>query len=176
MAKTARALNLRLMFPIEKVAYWASRYAFDKYDDSAFEAGERIRKGDLSRSNLEIIVEWKSGRRKALVAENTDAEIRDAFMLALAAREPRSALAVLMGLSGVALPMASSIMTAIDQERYTIVDWRALEALGEPDADYSRLLVYLNEYLPACRRIALEAGVSLRTLDKALWAWSAKKP
>lgn len=88
-------------------------------------------------------------------------------MLALHAHEPRSALAVLMGLCGVALPMASAILTAIDPDTYTVVDYRAMEALGVPDADYYNLNLYLNQYLPTCRRLAAAAGVSLRTLDKA---------
>ena len=171
-----RSLNLRLMFRMEKIEYWAGKYGYRKEDTVAFEAGSRIRGGDYSRENLEKIVEWKSERRKALIGNNTDEEICDALTLALAAKEPRSALAVLIGLSGVALPMASAIMTAIDdRDRFTIVDWRALEALGEPDADYSRMTLYLHEYLPTCQRIASDAGVSLRTLDKALWAWSEKK-
>ena len=171
-----RSLNLRLMFPMEKIEYWASEYGYRKEDAVAFEAGKRIREVDYSRKNLEKIVEWKSERRKALIGNNTDEEIRDALTLALAAKEPRSALAVLIGLSGVALPMASAIMTTIDdRDRFTIVDWRALEALGEPDADYSQMRVYLYAYLPTCQRIAAEVGVSLRTLDEALWAWSEKR-
>jgi hypothetical protein len=163
------------MFPIKKVQYWASRYDYRNDDVRAFEAGKRIREGNYSRSNLEEIVGWKSKRRKALIADNSDEEIRDALTLALSAKEPRSALAVLMGLSGVALPMASAILTAIDQDGYTIADYRAMEALGEPNADYYNLNMYLHDYLPTCRRLAAEAGVSLRTLDMALWAWSEKK-
>jgi hypothetical protein len=60
--------------------------------------------------------------------------------------------------------MASAIMTAIDQERYTIIDYRAMEALGEADADYYGLNMYLHQYLPTCGRLAVQAGVSLRTL------------
>lgn len=171
-----RSLNFQLMFPIETVQYWADRYAYRKADTRAFEAGKKIREGDYSRSNLQEIVNWKSERRKALIADNSDGEIRDALTLALLAKEPRSALAVLMGLSGVALPMASAILTAIDQDTYTIADYRAMEALGEPDADYYNLNMYLHDYLPMCRRLAAEAGVSLRTLDKALWTWSEKNP
>src|SRR5208282_2168911 len=170
-----RSLNFRLMFPVAKVQYWADRYAYREGDTRAFKAGEKIREGDYSRSNLEEIVDWKSKRRKALIADNSDSEICDALTLALRAKEPRSALAVLMGLSGVALPMASAILTAMYQETYTIADYRAMEALGEPNADYYNLNMYLHNYLPACRRLSAEAGVSLRTLDTALWAWSEKK-
>jgi hypothetical protein len=75
-----------------------------------------------------------------------------------------------MGLRGVALPMASAILTAIDQERFTVVDWRAVEALGAPNVDYSNLNFYLRNYLPECKRLAAQAEVGLRTFDRALWS------
>jgi hypothetical protein len=93
----------------------------------------------------------------------------------MAAKELRSAFAVLTGLCGVALPMASAILTAIDQEKFTVVDWRAVEALGVPNVDYSNLNFYLRSYLPECKRLAREAGVSLRNFDRALWSWSKNK-
>jgi hypothetical protein len=169
------SIVFRLMFPITEVEQWASQYSYRSDDTKAFEAGKKILAGDYSRSTLEIIVGWKSERRKALVAQNSDSEIEDALRLALSAKEPRSALAVLMGLCGVALPMASAILTALDQDKHTIADWRAMEALGQPNADYYNLNLYLRNYLPTCKRLAAEAGVSLRVLDKAMWTWSEKK-
>ncbi len=115
-----RTVTFRLMFPVNEVEKWANQYSYRNADTKAFEGGKRIREGDCSRSNLEKIVGWKSERRKALIADNSDSEIEDALRLALSAREPRSALVVLMGLCGVALPMASSILTAIDQDKYTM--------------------------------------------------------
>jgi hypothetical protein len=70
--------------------------------------------------------------------------------------------------------MASAILTAIDQDKYTVIDYRALEALGVPDVDPD-LNFYVRQYLPECRRLAAEAKVSLRTLDRALWTWSYMK-
>jgi hypothetical protein len=158
------------------IPYWATQYPAEdlENDERAFAAGSRIRGGDYRRSNLEEIVAWKSERRLALIGDNSDSEIADALRLALRAREPRSALAVLTGLRGVGTPMASAILTALDQERYTVIDFRALEALGVADAD-ADLEFYVRRYLPECKRLASEAGVSLRTLDRALWAWSKRK-
>jgi len=158
------------------IPYWATQYPAEdlENDERAFAAGSRIRGGDYSRSNLEKIVAWKSERRLALISDNSDSEIADALHLALRAREPRSALAVLTGLRGVGTPMASAILTALDQEQYTVIDFRALEALGVADAD-ADLEFYVRRYLPECKRLASEAGVSLRTLDRALWAWSKRK-
>jgi hypothetical protein len=144
-------------------------------NEEAFEAGKNIRNGDYTRSNLEIIIGWKSERRKGLIADNSDSEVADALRLALSATEPRSAFAVLIGLRGVAVPMASAILTAIDQDKYTISDYRAMDALGIPDADYTNLNFCLRQYFPECKRLAAEAGVRLRTLDKALWTWSERK-
>lgn len=163
-------VNFRLMFPISDVDQWAKNYP-PHDDDAAFEAGRKIRAGDYARANLDEIVRWKSRRRAALIAQNSDAEIADALRLALLAKEPRSALAVLTGLKGVGLPMASAILTALDQETYTVIDLRALQALGAPDLDVD-INFYVREYLPACKRLAAEAGVGLRTFDRALWAWS----
>lgn len=162
---------------VDDIPYWAGRYLKNDHgeDEKAFEAGRKIRGGEVTRQNLLTIVAWKSKRRAALIADNSDGEIADALRLALLAREPRSAFAVLMGLNGVAVPMASAILTAIDQERFTVIDYRALEALGVPNADYSKLDFYLHHYFPECARLAAAHRVDLRTIDRALWAWSEAK-
>jgi hypothetical protein len=158
-----------LQFPLEQMQQWADRYPGS--DESVYEAGRKIRAGDYSRENLEEIVRWKSPRRAGLIANNTDAEIADALRLAVSATESRSAFAVLLGLSGVGTPVASAILMSIDPNRYTVIDWRALEALGTPELD-TDLNCYLNLYLPECERLAKEAKISLRILDRALWSWS----
>jgi hypothetical protein len=163
-------VGFRRMFPKEEIGYWATHYPLE-WDQPALDAGRNIREGDYSQSNLEIIVQWKSNRRVALIAENSAHEIEDALRLALQAKEPRSAFAVLMGLRGVGTPMASAILTATDQERYTVIDYRALEALGAADQN-TDLNFYLYHYFPECNRLASEVGVSLRILDRALWSWS----
>ncbi|KAA6465295.1 hypothetical protein DYQ86_04965 [Acidobacteria bacterium AB60] len=167
-------LTFTLMFPLHDVEKWAKEYPYDNDDRKVFDAGKNILAGDFSRANLEAIVHWKSNRRIALLRDNSDSEIEDALRLALSAKEPRSALAVLKGLRGVELPVATAIMTAIHPDQYTVADWRAMQALGQPDADYYRIDFYVHQYLPACKRLAAEAGVPLRTLDKALWTWSLK--
>jgi hypothetical protein len=76
-------------------------------------------------------------------------------------------VAVLTGLIGVNVPVASAILTAIDQRRYTVIDFRALEGLG-----VKGIVVSINfylEYLRFCRRCAKLSKVSLRNLDRALW-------
>jgi hypothetical protein len=90
--------------------------------------------------------------------------------LAVSATTDRAAVAVLVGLRGIDVSVASAILAAIYPDRFTIIDYRALEALGvkrlSPGVEF-----YL-EYLHYCRRLGSEHGVSLRDLDRALWQWS----
>jgi hypothetical protein len=165
--------GFNLQFPLHQMQHWADTYPREDREEWAFEAGRKIRQGDYSLQNLEHIVRWKSARVIAQFGKNTDAEIADALHLSIQAQQPRSAFGVLMGLSGVGAPMASAILTAIDQERYTIIDYRALQALGAPDLN-ADLRCYLNHYFPECQRLAHDAGVSLRTVDRALWSWSVQ--
>jgi hypothetical protein len=84
-------------------------------DREAFEAGRRIAAGGRDRRDFLVIFERKtSGRGRPRPALNTDAEIADALDLAMAARTERAAVAVQTGLSGVEIPVASAVLTAVD--------------------------------------------------------------
>jgi len=101
-------------------------------DPKARKAGEAIRHGDYSFDNLRTIFEWKTKNRgKSRLDKNSMSEVEEALRLAATAKEPRSAMAVLKGLSGVNVPVASAIMTLVHPEKYTVLDFRALEALGD---------------------------------------------
>ena len=134
--------------------------------------------GDDTRTNLRTIVEWKLGSFSHLkpwriVEKNSDEEIADAVRLAADAKTDRSGIAVLVGLSGVGIPVASAILTAMFPLRYTVIDKRALTSLGHPNND-GAMKFYL-EYLAECRRLADLYNVELRTLDRALWQWRPAK-
>ena len=59
-------------------------------------------------------------------------------------------------------------------DHYPILDVRALESLGvKPRSQYP--LSFWLGYLDACHELAQQAGVSLRTLDKALWQHSKER-
>jgi hypothetical protein len=159
-----------LLFDPSQILKLAARYNFQD-DTRALSAGVRIRAGHYTRKNLMEIFEWKTkGRGRSRLLKNNDQEIADALMLAIAAKTDRAALAVLRGLNGVEIPVASAILTAIDPKRFTIIDFRALEALGIGKANIT--IPFYLAYLTECRKIARQNKVSLRTLDQALWQWS----
>ena len=158
----------------EELPKWSARYD-TKGDDEALAAGTRVASGDYSAENLGVIFKWKTRNRGvSRLSKNTAAEIADALRLAILAETDRSAISVLRGLSGVETPVASAILTTINPERYTVIDFRALHALGTETAD--RSVPFYLLYLSYCRATAKEHNLTLRNFDRALWQWSAAHP
>ncbi len=134
----------------------------------AFEAGARMRTGKVDLGDFYAIVDWKSSRPKSLIERGNDPEdILDALRIAVTTSRERSAVAILCGLYGVNVRMASAVSTAIHPERYTVIDVRALDALGVRKA-WSTVDDYL-EYLRFCQDHATRIDLSLRDFDRALW-------
>ena len=114
---------------------------------------------------------WKTVRSRPRVAANTEAAIVDATGRSLAAGDEATRIAALLELEGVGVPTASTLLYFAFPDDYPILDVRALESLGvKPRSTYP--VSFWLEYLDACRELARRAGVSLRTLDKALWQHS----
>jgi hypothetical protein len=114
---------------------------------------------------------WKTVRSRPKVAANTEAAVVDATGRALAAGDEATRIAALLELEGVGVPTASTLLYFAFPDDYPILDVRALESLGvKPRSTYP--VSFWLEYLEACRALARRTGVSLRTLDKALWQYS----
>jgi hypothetical protein len=144
---------------------------YDDDDEDAANAGRAIARGQCTRSNLEVIFRWKTrGRGVSRLTRNSDQEIEEALRLAGRARTERAAVSVLCGLHGVEVPVASAVLTWIDPGRYTVIDYRVLGALGYHGSD--RSVGFYLRYLEYCRCLAKQHHISLRDLDRALWAWS----
>jgi len=162
--------------------YWQETSEKEReLEKAAFEAGEGIRNGDYSLANLEVIVRWKSERAVQYLIGNSNEKIRRALAIAASPDSAtETAVKALTELHGVDIPIASAILAAIFPERYTVLDYRALEALGHSRHDVR----FYEEYLAFCKRLAesnmvtpqsnLPAPTPLRTLDRALWEWSRR--
>ncbi len=120
-------------------------------EKAAFEAGEAIRNGDYTLANLEAIVRWKSERAVHYLIGNSNEKIRRVLAVAASPEATtEAAVKALLELHGVDLPVASAILAAIYPERYTVLDYRALEALGHARHDVH----FYEEYLAFCKRLA----------------------
>lgn len=158
-------------------------------DIELFESGFRSAiRNSLNRSQLLAIGEWKSIRVRSRLASNSDESIEAFTEAAFRATNPLVAAWALQYLSGVKVRMASAILTVHDPETYTVYDVRAMSTLQA--LDYGELGIarpeWLEErhvldstrryadYLELCRVIAAKHGVTLRTLDRCLWAMNGE--
>lgn len=161
-----------LQFPPAELLALEESYGYEQ-DDDAFAAGKRIVEGDYSIPNLKKIIEWKSTRIAGLIERNSSADVEKALRFAVNPRtSERSAIETLCRVNGIGIPVASAILTMVYPNKYTIIDFRALESLGVKEGRGQDTVEYYLDYLNACRVLAREHHVSLRTLDRALWQWS----
>lgn len=114
---------------------------------------------------------WKTVRSRPKVAANSEAAIVDATGRAFAAGDEATRIAALLELEGVGVPTASTLLYFAFPDDYPILDVRALESLGVKSRSTYPVNFWL-EYLDACRELSRRTGVTLRTLDKALWQYS----
>jgi len=163
-----------IQFPPEQVPELAAR--FPEVDESALEtigAAARARGYYLRREFL-LACAWKTPRSAPKVALNTEPAVRTATRRALGDPDETVRMQALLSLNGVGVPTASTLLYFAFPALYPILDVRALESLGvKPRSQYP--IAFWLGYLEACRALAAECGVSLRTLDKALWQWSKER-
>jgi hypothetical protein len=113
---------------------------------------------------------------------NSEAKIKKVLAVAAAPETSvRTAVDALTSLRGIDLSIASAILAAIAPERYNVLDFRALEALGHERHNVE----FYAEYVAFCKRLAergivapqpdLPGPTSLHALDRALWEWSRSR-
>jgi len=160
--------------------YWQQAGEKEKQlEEEAFEAGTAIRNGEYTLANLESIVRWKSERVVHYLIANSGEKIRHALAVAASPNSSvRDAITALISLHGIDLPIASAILAAIFPERYTVLDFRTLEALGHARHN----IEFYADYVASCQKLAqsglvkpqkdLPGPTALHALERALWEWS----
>jgi hypothetical protein len=152
--------------------YNLESYLFDTVSRS-FE-----REGTLSSYDFFAIVIWKANRTKTKIKEGLKASGNEvgALMQEVSRGETLKAkVEALTRVWGIGLAMASAILTVCYPEQFTILDTRAWKTLqGKPVPDLPERFPATSEeyiqYCEACRKFAAERHLSLRNLDRALWA------
>ena len=117
---------------------------------------------------------WPDGNLPAArrVEKNDDHYVRTITEFALQTKDKRAKIESLTLLDGVGWPTASVILHFFGAGNYPILDYRALWSVGaEVPAEYD--FPFWWEYVKFCRAIADRTGHSMRTLDRAIWAYSA---
>jgi hypothetical protein len=166
--------EFEIQFPPERVPGLAAR--FPEVDEGSVDTiGSAARaRGYYQRREFLLVCAWKTPRSAPKAALNTAPVVRAATRRALADPDEAARMQALLTLSGVGVPTASTLLFFAYPALYPILDVRALEALGvKPRSQYP--IGFWLGYLEACRALAVRCGVSIRTLDKALWQWSKER-
>jgi len=166
--------DFEIQFPPEQVPDLAAR--FPEVNEGAVETiGPAVRaRGYYRRREFLAVCAWKTPRSAPKVALNAEPAVRAVTRRALADPDEATRMEALLSLNGVGVPTASTLLYFAFPALYPILDVRALESLGvKPRSQYP--VAFWLGYLEACRGLAVQCGVSLRTLDKALWQWSKER-
>jgi len=142
----------------------------------------------VTRAELLSIGRWKAVRAIGHMDSDED-QVKMVSQTAFSVSDPGLANWILRHLSGVGAPMASAALTVYDDTAFTVIDVRAMATLRL--VDFSALdletpewladetatrnsWVY-GQYVRLCRTIAGQIGVTLRDLDRALWALNGRE-
>lgn len=130
----------------------------------------------LNREKFIKLGLWKSKRPKRHYEDprNTDEFVRKITSLALKSNDERrieSLMGINGGLRGVSWPVASVILHFAFPEKYPIMDYHVIWALGwEQPKSYN--FAFWEKYVKELRTLAQEFDLPLRTVEKALWFYS----
>lgn len=162
--------RFQLRFPPKQIQYWTNRY--DYGDDAVQQIAPEVRRRKfLTKKEFLSVCRWKSPRSQPRCQTNPPRFIREVTQVALSAAEERLRIEVLTLLDGVSWPTASVILHFFHSEPYPIIDVRALWSLkNKVPKRYG--FNFWQEYTSYCRGLSKRAGVSMRTLDRALWQFS----
>lgn len=164
---------LELQFPPGQIADYAARYAWIEGDDALLALVPGIRsRGYFTKDEFLAFCEWKSPRARRHYESNPADYVEEVTRIALSTPVERLRVEVLTLLAGVRLPTASVLLHYTHAEPYPIYDFRALEALGVERGSAPGDFNFWWRYTCFCRELAQAHGVSMRTLDRALWQYS----
>jgi len=164
---------------------WRGETEYDfRNISSALRQQEYVRRDELRK-----IGKWKAGGRiDHHLRKNSESAVEQQSRLAFQAPRDEEAVEALTELTGVGVPVASTILTMANPTNFAVIDYRAVRALGvvKPAlldshnySQYAEFMECFREptvdgyrfYMEIIRDIAQREGLSTREVDMALWAY-----
>jgi hypothetical protein len=166
------SIEFALRFDRSQVTQLGSRYIYKSDVVIESEVGPRAKhQGCFTRDDFLSLCRWKARRAERHYVQNADADVRAVTGLALSTKDERLRICLLMALHGVNWPIASVMLHFGAQDRYPILDVRALWSVGVQKPSFYTFDLWWM-YTQFCRELADDIGVTMRTLDRALWQYS----
>jgi hypothetical protein len=165
-------MKMKLRFPVNHIAHWAEQYDYQVQETDLNQLVPQVTKcGFITLDQLRIVAKWKSPRSAGHVDNNSDEYVKAITGFALKTNNERARIEVLTILDGVSWPTASVILHFFHIEKYPVLDFRALWSVGmELPSQYD--FEFWWNYVVFCRGLADRTSHDMRTLDRALWAYS----
>ncbi|WP_262178375.1 hypothetical protein [Haloarcula laminariae] len=165
---------------------------------SSISSAIQDRNYEISIDELLKISQWKmqGSRNDDNIKGNAekDVDVEKQCQHALTEVEGKESIEALTDLSGIGVPMASTVLTVAKPEEYAIIDYRAFRGLAAAlpeivdSRDYSEYAEFLEHfrnyltnaeayeyYIEHVREIAEQEDLSARQVDMALWAFDKEK-
>lgn len=126
------------------------------------------------------IVIWKSNRTKTKIRDGlaaADISVDELMRQISQAETPQAKVEKLLQIWGIGVPIASAILAVCYPDEFTVLDRRVWEVLqqrsieGLPERFPKTPTKYL-QYCSVCRSLADQSELTLRELDRVLWAKS----
>ena len=163
-------IDMQINLSRDQILEYANRYVYDGDDKIGSRMKDAAQRGYMKRDDLIEVARWKwrGGRTRQLCGQNSEAEVAEITSVSFAARSERLRIGALLALHGVHWPMASVVLHFAFPDRYPILDVRAMNTVGGSTLyNFKKWL----EYAELCRATAKSHCITMRTLDKALWAY-----
>ncbi len=172
-APSVGAGRFQLQFHPTRIRELAARYDYPGEDRAIRDGAAARLAGAYRYDDLLWLYGWKTRNRSVRrFLANDPARAVEATRVALDPKTPEpDRMAALTVLDGVGYPVASCVLHFAHTDPYPILDVRALESLGYRTQRTTYSERFWQDYVAACRALAAEHGVSMRDLDRALWAW-----
>jgi len=133
------------------------------------------KRGYLRKSELVEVCRWKSPRAIHLIMSNPESQIRRVTEQTFGTRFEKRKLELLTSLSGVDVPMASSILMLTNPKNYGVIDiraWQLLHKMGTVNTNPKGINFNFNEwyrYLQIIRHFASKFKVKARDIERTLY-------
>ena len=170
---------MKLRFDESKIRYYADKYLVEEkdYDNPLESVVDAVKgSGHLTKIDLIELSHWARNRSTYRIESHTDDFIKEktGFALSSDTAEP-DRINRLLELDGVGWVVASAILHWFHQDDYPIWCPPTRNSVGIDNNSEAPKRGEWEAYVKFCRKIAKKNGVDMRTLDRALWKYSADR-
>jgi len=170
--KNQGIIMFKLRFRFSEIQDIAARYYYPREEDELINRRTKILQAQyLTKNDLRDVCRWKSPRSAGHVQTNSERFVKEITRFSLTASDERARVQTLTILDGVSWPTASVILHLFHQDKYPILDFRALWSVNA-DMPNQYSFSYWWEYVQFTRWVSSKANVSMRVLDRVLWQYS----